>query len=144
MRRNFSSPTWCAARRTRGTQRSVVDFEGQDVFRAVERYYAQSEQRLGRFFTYGPEDFVFISAQPHCDRPWLEDLDVEAVKRLDETDQLSLLERRRYRWECGCTQERMMAVLASVMKSDPEGLFGEEPVLRISCPRCGGTAQDHP
>jgi molecular chaperone Hsp33 len=23
------------------------------------------------------------------------------------------------------------------MKSDPEGLFGEDPLLRISCPRCG-------
>jgi molecular chaperone Hsp33 len=119
------------------SRRSVVDFEGQDVFRAVERYYAQSEQRLARFFSVGPEDFIFASAQPQCDLAWLEQLDEPGVLALAESDQLSLLERRYYRWECGCTQDRMMAVLASVMRSDPDGLFGEEPVLRISCPRCG-------
>jgi molecular chaperone Hsp33 len=31
----------------------------------------------------------------------------------------------------------MFAILAGVMKSDPDGLFGDDPVLRISCPRCG-------
>ena len=124
-------------RGTEGTQRSAIDFAGHNIFRAVERYYAQSEQRLGRFFAHGPEDFVFVSAQPQCDQDWLERLDSQAIMALDQTEQLSLLERRYYRWECGCTQERMMAVLASVMKSDPEGLFGDDPVLRISCPRCG-------
>lgn len=118
-------------------QRSAVDFTGHDIFRAVERYYAQSEQRTGRFFAYGPEDFIFVSAQPQCDLLWLEKLTVEDIQVLDKAEQLSLLEKRYYRWECGCTQERMMAVLASVMKSNPEGLFGDDPVVRISCPRCG-------
>ena len=124
-------------RGTEGARRSAVDFTGQDMFRAVEHYYLQSEQRLGRFFANGPEDFVFISAQPQCDLAWLENLDAEDVAVLDEKEELSLLESRFYRWECGCTQERMMAVLASVMRSDPDGLFGDEPVVRISCPRCG-------
>jgi molecular chaperone Hsp33 len=31
----------------------------------------------------------------------------------------------------------MLAVLAPIMQSDPEGLFGDDPLLRISCPRCG-------
>jgi len=119
------------------SRRSAIEFTGGDVFRAVEQYYAQSEQRLGRYFQHAPEDFVFVSAQPQCDLAWLEELDDAAIMTLDETEQLSLLERRSYRWECGCNQARMFAVLASVMKTDPDGLFGEEPVLRISCPRCG-------
>jgi molecular chaperone Hsp33 len=124
--------------RERGeSRRSAVEFEGSDVFRAVEQYYAQSEQRPGRYFQHGPEDFVFISAQPQCDEAWFDSLDEAAILTLDQTEQLSLLETRRYRWECGCTQARMFSVLASVMKSDPEGLFGDDPVLRISCPRCG-------
>jgi molecular chaperone Hsp33 len=118
-------------------RRSVVEFTGSDVFRAVEQYYTQSEQRPGRYFQHGPEDFVFISAQPQCDVAWFDELDDAAILTLDETETLSLLETRRYRWECGCTQERMFAVLASVMRSDPEGLFGEDPLVRISCPRCG-------
>ena len=124
--------------RERGeSRRSAVEFKGNDIFSAVEQYYVQSEQRIGRYFQRGPEDFVFVSAQPQCDLAWLEKLDDAAILTLDETEELSLLETRSYRWECGCTQARMFAVLASVMKSDPDGLFGEEAVVRVSCPRCG-------
>jgi molecular chaperone Hsp33 len=125
------------ARERADSRRSAVEFEGRDVFRAAEQYYAQSEQRPARFFQFGPEDFVFISAQPQCDLAWLEALDDAAIMTLDQNEELSLLEKRYYRWECGCTQSRMFAILANVMRSDPDGLFGEEPVLRISCPRCG-------
>jgi molecular chaperone Hsp33 len=78
-----------------------------------------------------------VTAQPHCDMKWFEALDDAAIRRLDETEQLSLLEQRRYRWECGCDQERMLGVLGSLMRADPEGLFGGEESLRMSCPRCG-------
>src|SRR5262249_41032257 len=78
-----------------------------------------------------------ISAQPQCDTAWLAALDDAAIRTLDETETLSLLEKRRYRWECGCSQERMFAVLGPMMRSDPAGLFGGEETLRISCPRCG-------
>lgn len=118
-------------------RRSAVDFTGTSVFDAAEHYYTQSEQRPARFFRYGPEDFVFVSAQPQCDLAWLESLTDDAIQKLDQTETLSLLETRVYRWECGCTQDRMFAVLASVMRTDPEGLFGEDPAVRMSCPRCG-------
>ena len=81
-------------RGSEGAQRSAVDFTGNNLFRAVEHYYLQSEQRLGRFFSHGPEDFVFISAQPQCDTAWLEQLDAQAIMALDQAEQLSLLERR--------------------------------------------------
>ena len=119
------------------SRRSAVAFTGGNVFRAVEQYWAQSEQRPARFFQYGPEDFVFLSAQPQCDLAWLEGLDDAAMLTLDATEELSLLETRRYRWECSCSQGRMLSVLAQVMRSDPEGLFGAEEALRMSCPRCG-------
>ncbi len=119
------------------SRRSAVEFEGSDIFRAVEQYYAQSEQRPARFFQHGPEDFVFVSAQPQCDVAWLESLDDAAIMTLDQHEELSLLEERRYRWECGCTQTRMFAILAKIMRTDPDGLFGGDAALRISCPRCG-------
>ena len=78
-----------------------------------------------------------VSAQPQCDLKWLEELDEAAIRVLDQTEQLSLLEVRHYHWECGCTQERMLGVLAPIMRSDPEGLFDGEESLRMSCPRCG-------
>lgn len=118
-------------------RRSAVVFEGTDLFRAVEHLYTQSEQRPARYFQLGPEDFVMISAQPSCDTDWLAQLDDDAVRTLDERETLSLLEQRVYHWECGCSHERMLAILAPIMQSDPEGLFGGESVIRMSCPRCG-------
>jgi molecular chaperone Hsp33 len=114
-----------------------VEFDGAEVFPAVEHLYAQSEQRPARIFRLATEEFVMISAQPGCDLQWLEGLIEATVQELDKQEQLSLLEQRFYRWECGCTQERMLAVLAPIMQTDPEGLFGEEPLIRMSCPRCG-------
>jgi molecular chaperone Hsp33 len=119
------------------SRRSAVEFTGKDIFTAAEHYYAQSEQRPARFFQHGPEDFVFISAQPQCDLAWLAALDDAAILTLDENEDLSLLEERSYRWECGCTQSRMFPILASIMRTDPDGLFGDDESLRISCPRCG-------
>jgi molecular chaperone Hsp33 len=31
----------------------------------------------------------------------------------------------------------MLDVLVPVLKTDPEGLFGDEAAIRMSCPRCG-------
>ncbi len=120
-------------------RRSVVDLEDAppDAFRSAERYYAQSEQRPARFFRHGPEDFVLISAQPDCDVEWLAGLDEEAVRTLDQRETLSQIEVRNYRWDCGCSQEKMHAVLAPLMRADEEALFGHDASLRMSCPRCG-------
>lgn len=118
-------------------RRSVVELTKPDVFAAVEQYYSQSEQRPARLFRHGEEDFVMISAHPDCDMKWFDSLDDEAVRRLDQTETLSLLEKRQYRWDCGCSEQRMMQVLAPVMRQSPEQLFGEDASLRMSCPRCG-------
>jgi molecular chaperone Hsp33 len=117
--------------------RSTVEFKGDSVLGASEWFYAQSEQRVARVFEIYPEDFVLISAQPDCEAGWIEGLTLENVRALDALEPLSLLETRKYRWECGCNQSRMLDVLVPVLKSDPEGLFGEEPAIRMSCPRCG-------
>lgn len=118
-------------------RRSVVEFEGAQPFRVVERFYRQSEQRPARYFRHGPEDFVMVSAQPGCDLAWFEALDDEKIRALDAAETLSLLEQRHYRWDCGCTHERMLAVLAPIMRADPVELFGGEEMLRMGCPRCG-------
>ncbi len=118
-------------------RRSVVDFPDGSFFAAAERYYAHSEQRPGRFFHFGGDEFVLVAAQPDCDVPWLEALDEAAIRALDQTEQLSLLEQRQYRFECGCTHERMMRVLLGPFRQDAEALFEGDEVLRMSCPRCG-------
>ncbi|MGH8048521.1 MAG: Hsp33 family molecular chaperone HslO [Chthoniobacterales bacterium] len=117
--------------------RSVVDFEGSDFFAAAERFYEHSEQRLARFFHHHDDDYVLVSAQPDCDLEWLAGLDADAVRQLDKTEELALLEQRYYRFECGCNQQRMMRVLLPTFQKDPEALYEGAEVIRMSCPRCG-------
>jgi molecular chaperone Hsp33 len=118
-------------------RRSMVELRDADVFAAVERFYEQSEQRPARLFRHGEEDFVMVSAQPDCDMAWFEALDADAIRVMDQSEELSLLETRFYRWDCGCDHRRMMSVLAPIARRDAVGLFGDEDALRMSCPRCG-------
>ena len=118
-------------------RRSVVELKDSAIFPAVERYYDQSEQRPARLFRHGEEDFVMVSAQPDCDMAWFGSLDDAAIRTMDQSETLSLLEKRFYRWECGCNERRMMNVLRSPMMQAADALFGDEPIIRMSCPRCG-------
>jgi len=124
---------------TKPARRSVVDFEGGNFLRAVEAFYAQSEQRLARFFWHGDEDLVMVSAQPDCDLEWLQALDVTKIRTIDQTAELSLLECRKFRFECGCSQERMCEVLLPIYQRQGDDLFEKETDLRIKCPRCGAS-----
>lgn len=118
-------------------RRSVVEFEGNDFLKAVEQFYAKSEQRLARLFWHGDEDLVMVTAQPDCDIPWLEALDGAAIQTLDQDVELALLETRSFRFECGCTQGRMLDFLAPVFRNQGDELFAGEETVRIHCPRCG-------
>ena len=122
---------------TDAPRRSVITFSGGDIFAGVEEYYQRSEQRPARFFQLDDEDYVFLTAQPDCDLEWFERLDLEAMKTLDTAETLALLETRHYRWECGCSEEKLLPMLAYAAKRDREDLFGEADSIRVTCPRCG-------
>lgn len=119
------------------TRRSAVTFVGADPIDAVEKFYAQSEQRGARYFQLAEEEFALVTEHPDCDLNWFRALTSAKVKELEQTETLALMERRIYRWHCGCNQDRMMEVLTPTMKHDPDALFGDEPKLEMRCPRCG-------
>jgi molecular chaperone Hsp33 len=115
-------------------RKSVIEFEiNNSLFDITEQYYRQSEQRPARFFSHSEEDFVLISAQPQCDEQWLSSLDDEAVRKLSNDEELSLLETRKYRYHCGCSPERILPKLASVSAGE---IFGDRDAVNIDCPRC--------
>lgn len=118
-------------------RQSTVEFEEADMFRAVETYYRQSEQRPARYFRHGPEDLVMVTAQPDCDMPWFLTLDDGLIRRLDADEELSLLETRRFRFHCGCDLDRIYAVIGSLPGPSREELFAEDGAAVASCPRCG-------
>ena len=118
-------------------RRSAIDFTGNDPLVAAETFFLRSEQRPGRFFRIGEEEYILLSEHPDCDVKWFAELDAEKVVALNKDETLALMERRVYRWHCGCNQMRMMEVLAPAMKEDPDDLFGADEKIEIRCPRCG-------
>src|SRR3954463_16729112 len=91
----------------RGNQpkrRSAVTFEGSDPISGVEKFYSQSEQRGARYFQLGDEDFAMLTEHPDCDLAWFNGLTPAQMRTLDETETLVLMEKRIYRWHCGCNQ----------------------------------------
>jgi molecular chaperone Hsp33 len=118
-------------------RQSAVPLEHGQVFPAVEHFYRMSEQRRARIFEVNDEDYVMISAQPDCDIGWLNSLTTEEVRRLDQLEELSLLETRQFRFHCGCSLERIFPALAPLIANGIEDLFQGDPAISVTCPRCG-------
>ena len=118
-------------------RRSAVDFQAGSIFEAVEMFYERSEQRPVRFFRHDEEDIVMVAAQPDCDLEWLQGLSTIDIQTLDQSVELSLLEKRQFSFVCGCNQERMLDFIAPVFKQEADGLFGGDASLTVTCPRCG-------
>lgn len=118
-------------------RQSVVEFEGTDFFRIVEHYFSQSEQRSARLFRDSEETFVLVTAQPDCDEQWLRELSDESIRQLDDSETLSLLEKRCYGFACGCDLDRILPALATLTAPLIDDLYGEDDVVTIQCPRCG-------
>jgi len=124
------------ARRGQPPRRSVVTFDGAGLFGAAEAYYARSEQRHARYFDLGGDEFALLVSHPDCDLGWLHTVEAAAVRSLPDTETLSLIERRQYRWQCGCTQEKLMRVIAQAYQGDARAMFAGEETIRAQCPRC--------
>jgi len=119
------------------SRQSIVELDRLDFFAAGESYYDQSEQRPGRYFDLGDEEHVLLSAQPDCDLDWFHSLSSDDFRDLDRKEELSLLERRHYRFHCGCSQEKLLPLVAGMSESTLEEVFGDREVIPASCPRCG-------
>lgn len=126
-------------RRGAERRRSVINFEGTDMFAAVEAYYATSEQRIARFFDFGEDHYTLLLSHPDCDEAWLRAVDAAGVKALAETETIARIERRAYRWSCGCTQQKILAALAPAAREDFGALFSGDESLGVQCPRCAAT-----
>lgn len=121
----------------RPLHRSMIDFEGRDAAAAIDRLYAQSEQRPGRFFPLGGDRYALLTAHPDYDEGWFAALDLSVVQNLAETEDLNTIETRVFRWLCGCSHQKILQVLVPVMREDAESLFGSDESVEVLCPRCG-------
>lgn len=117
-------------------RRSSVQFFGDDLLAAGERYYADSEQRVARYFELGGDFFALLVAQPDCDTEWLRNAGPEEIRGLCAGAEAPL-EVRRYRFACGCTAEKIAAAIGPALQGGMDEIFGDDSHIRVSCPRCG-------
>lgn len=120
-------------------RRSVVDFDGADLFGAAESFYAASEQRPARFFDLGEERYAMLLSHPDCDEAWLRRVTLADVKDLAGTETLARIERRTYRWHCGCEQRKIIAALGPAASGGLDELFGDSELIHVQCPRCAAS-----
>lgn len=120
-------------------RRSVVNFEGNDVFGAVESYYTASEQRPARYFHLGEDNYAMLVSHPDCDLAWLTSVDNAGIKDVADTETLAQIERRLYQWHCGCDQRKILGALAPAARTDMSDLFGDAESIRVECPRCAAS-----
>jgi molecular chaperone Hsp33 len=120
-------------------RRSVVNFEGTDLFRATETFYAGSEQRLARYFDLGEDHYAMLLSHPDCDEAWLRGVTLAEVRAFATVETLARIERRLYRWHCGCKQSRILNALGPAARQDLAGLFGDSELIHVQCPRCAAS-----
>ncbi|MEQ9824685.1 MAG: Hsp33 family molecular chaperone HslO [Puniceicoccaceae bacterium] len=118
---------------------SMIEFSGSTAQSAIHQFYNVSEQRPARFFDLGNHRFALVSAHPDYDEGWFTHVDLQTVLQLDSTETVNLLETRTFYWSCGCTHEKIAALLAPMMKQDAESIFGDAEFADVNCPRCGAT-----
>jgi len=113
---------------------STIPLGNNDPIEWIENYYTQSEQRPAKAFRFDDEYYLF-ACQPQFDEEWFETLNAETALKVLETEQTKLLETRKFKFDCGCSLEKITQTL-SAWKDKPEELFGDQNDITINCPRC--------
>lgn len=116
--------------------RSIVPFQGTGARESIEFFYSQSEQRPGRFVHLGGDRYTLLTAHPDFDEHWFRQLDDEAVRHLHAHETLVPIEKRTFRWFCGCHYAKILEILGGPMEADPDALFGSDETITVNCPRC--------
>ena len=114
---------------------SALEVDSNDPLEWIEKLYQRSEQRPGRIFRLPDENYVLLAAQPGYDEEWFSTVDTAAISRIEQTEEVKILEKRRFRWHCGCSLDRILPVLGA-WREQPDELFQGQDEITIQCPRC--------
>jgi molecular chaperone Hsp33 len=114
---------------------STVQVYGLDILDIFEQYYRVSEQNPARFFELTEDRYLAVLALPGSDRSTLASL--SGPDALEILAQAMFLERRVFRFECGCNPQRMLEALRAIFARDPADLFLGDEQVEAACPRCG-------
>lgn len=131
-----SSTLYVDTRRSQGgDRRSVIEVEGLDLLLIFEQFADKSDQALQRFFEIDEYDFLMVASLPTDRRGWISELDREEA--LAAFESARPLDDRAFWWQCGCTKERIVQVIASAFLGAGEATVADDETLDVTCPRCG-------
>ncbi|MEZ6196842.1 MAG: hypothetical protein R3F20_14130 [Planctomycetota bacterium] len=136
VRAGETSRLFVDTRRSQGQdRRSVIEVEGLDVLLVFEQFADRSDQALQRFFELDEHTYLMVASLPTDARDWIQALDVDEARRALEAARP--LDDRAFWFQCGCTKERIVEVVAGAWSDRPEELFRGEDKVVVTCPRCG-------
>lgn len=115
---------------------SILEVDGLDLLDIFEQYYRKSEQAPARFYELPHERFLGVFSLPGADVEWLERLHADEAAEL-AAGELSPLGEKTILFQCGCNPAKMLGVLRSLFRAQPEELFEGESGVETHCPRCG-------
>jgi molecular chaperone Hsp33 len=116
--------------------RGIVEFKGDDILQAFERYYASSIQLKARLFELEPNRFFLLQGLPRAEKNCLKNMALNEAQELAKQP-LEPIEDRTYRFQCGCNKKKIMQILRSMFQKKPEDLFQGDKEVETQCPRCG-------
>lgn len=109
---------------------------GEVALVVAEEFYARSEQRPGRFVRGEGDDTLMLAAMPGSDPEWVNSVSAEEIRALADAGEGTFMERRKLRFACSCSLERIFPVIEPMLRRGGDSLFGDDETLAITCPRC--------
>jgi len=144
---------------SRERYQGIVDLEGGSVAKALEHYFAQSEQLETRLWLAADREQaagMLLQKLPDAQR---EDVDTwdravhlgstltrlellslpvrEILRRLYHEDDIRLFARQPVSFRCSCSRERVEAVLRMLGQDEVESILNERGNVDVNCEFCG-------
>jgi len=117
--------------------KSYISSESSEISKMAEAFYKQSEQNPLRVCYSKTSDISLgLVALPGWNRTWFYSVD---INKLAETPPIPTRRLRscEYDFRCDCSPEKLIPFFNSLSEQAIDELYGEDPELLITCPRCG-------
>ncbi len=121
--------------------KSYVKCESSDIATMVEFFYRQSEQAPLRILLSKTSDTaIALAALPGFDRNWFESVSLEELAQNppEERKQMRVCN---FIFSCECSPEKLLPFFRSLPIDELNDLYGSDPEVTITCPRCGKNFQ---
>jgi molecular chaperone Hsp33 len=120
------------------TTNSFVATEESEIYKIVEAYYNQSEQRPIKIsISENSDTAIGIVALPDFDEQWFESVEVNSFFNEAKTFDTVRMRTCEYVFECSCSVEKLLPFFQALSVDEIEDWYQDDEQLIVNCPRCG-------